>query len=209
VTRRAVATLAEAADSGRRSSSLACGITLTGPSQPVNIRPPNLRTLHLTNVFFFRKKKDDPSRPAGRTPESGAPAMPRPMLKGVVSVGGREWTVTEEKRQGPRPQILILRANDAPTSEMHVRPIPGSEAKSLEEVELLAADPTSRWLTDAQGLRWEIRLVVPDPPTCYLVKFISWQSGVFEGAYPFSTGLGHRTDDDLRRLLADLRTASD
>ena len=195
----------------RRRSSILAYPRYLDRSTATSERPPtSWRTLHTTNVFFFRKKKaNGMTRPADGTPQAGAPAMPRPMLKGVVTVGGREWTVTEEKRQGPRPQILILRANDAATSEMHVRPAPGSEANSLEDVEPLAADPTSRWLTDAQGLRWEIRLVVPDPPTCYLVKFISWQRGVFEGAYPFSTGLGLRTDEELSRLLADFRAATD
>jgi hypothetical protein len=148
-------------------------------------------------VFFFRKNK--------RKQEQGdAQNQPtRPMINGAVQVGGLEWTVREEKRQGPRPQILILSASDG--SEMHVRPSPGTEAAALEDVEPLAADPAYRWFTDPDGVRWETRMVVPDPPTRMLVKFIAWGVGVYEGPYPFTNGLGLRSDTELRDLLLALK----
>ena len=130
------------------------------------------------------------------------------MIQGVVTVAGREWTVREEKRQGAQAQaaqLLILEAVDGSKSEMHVRPAPGREASTLDDVEPLAFEPLYRWVTDTDGTRWEVRLVVPDPPVRQLVKFICWGSGVFEGAYPYADGLGLRTDSELRDLLADLK----
>ncbi len=130
------------------------------------------------------------------------------MIHGVVTVAGREWTVREEKRQGAQAQaaqLLILEAVDGSESEMHVRPGPGREASTLGEVEPLAYEPLYRWVTDADGRRWEVRMVVPDPPVRHLVKFICWGTGVFEGAYPHDGGLGLRTDTELRDLLADLK----
>jgi len=143
-------------------------------------------------VRFFRKRK---------APDQ-APRVP---LSGTVTVGGRGWTVREEKRQGPRPQILILNAVDDPASEMHIRPDPGNEARALEDIEPLALTPTYRWFEDLKGNRWEARIVLPDPPTSTLIKLICWGVGVFEGTYPFGNGLGLRTDDELVTLLNDLR----
>ncbi len=54
------------------------------------------------------------------------------MLTGVVQTGGYKWKVREEKRQGPRSQIFILTAVDSPACEMHIRPMPGTEAKTIE-----------------------------------------------------------------------------
>ena len=149
-------------------------------------------------MFFFRKKK--------RKQEQGAPQgqSKRPMINGAVQVGGLEWTVREEKRQGPRPQILILSASDG--SEMHLRPSPGTEAVTLEDVEPLAADPAYRWFTDTDGVRWETRMVVPDPPTRMSVKFIAWGVGVYEGLYPFTNGLGLRSDAELKELLLVIKS---
>ena len=76
-----------------------------------------------------------------------------------------------------------------------------------EEVEPLAYDPLYRWVTDAEGTRWEVRMVVSDPPTRQLVKFVCWGAGVYEGAYPYDNGLGLRTDAELRDLLAELKRA--
>lgn len=146
-------------------------------------------------MLFFRKRKKTPD-------PQHAPRIP---LAGTVTVGGRTWTVREEKRQGPRPQILILKAVDAPSSEMHVRPDPGNEARALEDVEPLAMSPTYRWFEDGKGHRWEARIVLPDPPTTTLIKLICWGVGVFEGIYPFPDGLGVRSDRELVDLLDTFR----
>jgi hypothetical protein len=143
---------------------------------------------------FFRRRKDPPAEPP-----------PRTLLTGTVTVAGRGWIVREEKRQGPRTQILILNAVDAPSSEMHIRPDPGNEARALEDVEPLALTPTYRWFEDEVGHRWEARIGLPDPPTATLIKLICWGVGVFEGPYPFDNGLGVRTDAELVALLEDLR----
>jgi hypothetical protein len=131
------------------------------------------------------------------------------MLTGVVQTGGHEWQVREEKRQGPRSQIFLLTAVDAPQCEMHIRPMPGREAMSIEEVQRLAADPSSRWFLDGLGERWQARLVIHTEaggPEVSLAKFISARGEVYEGAYPFPDGLGVRTDAELRELLTVVRT---
>jgi hypothetical protein len=82
--------------------------------------------------------------------------------------------------------------------------IGGQEAKSLEEVELYAANPAIRWFIDKNGLRWETRIVVqsePKGPDRELVKFISDARDVREGKYGYADGLGRRSDDELRELL--------
>ena len=55
---------------------------------------------------------------AKREIDSGDPGqLPvRPLLVGEIELVGRTWTVREERRQGPRPQIFILTAADAPTN---------------------------------------------------------------------------------------------
>jgi hypothetical protein len=118
------------------------------------------------------------------------------MLTGVVQTGGYKWKVREEKRQGPRSQIFILTAVDSPACEMHIRPMPGTEAKTIEEVQLLAGEP-----------RWEVRLVIRTEPNgieVMLAKFISG-TDVYEVEYSFRNGLGVRTDEELRELLGKVR----
>ena len=126
------------------------------------------------------------------------------MLKGTIEIGGQEWVVSEEKRGGPQTQLLSLSSKDTPGAGMQVRLGAGQEAKSLEEVELYAANPTIRWFMDKNGLRWETRIVVqsePKGPDRELVKFISDTREVREGKYGYSDGLGRRSDDELRGLL--------
>ncbi len=132
------------------------------------------------------------------------------MLSGVIRAGGREWQVREEKRQGPRSQIFILEAVDAPGCEMHVRPAPGSEATRLEEVELLALDAEWRWFIHRDGERWGARLVLGSSPgaDAQLIKFISGDGEVAEGEYPYHEGLGARTEDELSNLLEVTRAVS-
>jgi hypothetical protein len=130
------------------------------------------------------------------------------MLTGVVQTGGYKWQVREEKRQGPRSQIFILTAVDAPACEMHIRPMPGTEAKTIEEVQLLAGEPAYRWFVDAEERRWEVRLVIRTEPNgieVMLAKFISG-TDVHEGEYSFRNGLGVRTDEELRELLKEVRS---
>jgi hypothetical protein len=88
---------------------------------------------------------------------------------------------------------------------MHVRVPESDPVSTLEELEARALDPTDRWFVDAAGRRWASRLVLPDPPDRRLVKFISWEVGVYEGEWPFTDGLGLRSDDELRELLEELR----
>ena len=152
------------------------------------------------HVPFFRRKKKNAASP------SDAP-IKRPPITGTIQVAGRAWTVREEKRQGPRTQILILTAEDTSDSEMHIRPNPGNEAQALEDVEPLAFDPLYRWFSTGDTERWEARLLVSEDTGAQLIKFICWGIGVFEGTYPFSNGLGFRSDDELRQLLDDMRTA--
>ncbi len=126
------------------------------------------------------------------------------MLNGTIKIGGQEWSVSEEKRGGPQTQLLSLNAKDTPGAGMQIRLGAGQEARSLEEVELYAANPTIRWFTDKNGLRWEARIVVhsePKGPDRELVKFISDARDVREGRYGFADGLGRRSDEELRGLL--------
>jgi len=128
------------------------------------------------------------------------------MLTGTVKIGGHEWNVSEERRGGPQTQLLSLTAVDSPEACMQIRLAPGQEAKTLEDVGLFAADPAIRWFADEAGFRWEARIVVhsePKGPDRELVKFISDARDVREGTYGLSGGLGLRTDDELRELLAD------
>lgn len=131
-----------------------------------------------------------------------AAAARRPPLAGTVSVAGTEWNVHEEKRQGPRSQLLVYTRPSDTDAAMHVRPPDASPAQTLEDAESLAADPLYRWFVHA-GRRWEARLVVrsePETPDVMLVKFIAGRE-VFEGEYPHRTGLGLRTDAELIELL--------
>ncbi len=126
------------------------------------------------------------------------------MLSGTINIGGHEWGVNEEKRGGPQTQLFSLTAIDSPGAGMQIRLGAGQEARSLEEVELYAADPAIRWFTDGAGLRWETRIVVhsePKGPDRELVKFISDTRDVREGEYRCTGGLGLRSDDELRDLL--------
>lgn len=148
-------------------------------------------------LFFRRKKKNKSEQPAVE--------KRRPPITGTISVGGRPWTVREEKRQGPRTQILILSAEDGSESEMHIRPNPGNEAHTLEDVEPLAFYPLYRWFTAGDDKRWEARILLSEDTGTELIKFISWGIGVYEGRYPFNDGLGLRSDDELRDLLVKLR----
>ncbi len=121
-------------------------------------------------------------------------------MTGVVEIGGHRWLAREERRHGPRSQIFILTAEQTPGCEMHVRPLPGTEVQSLEEVQAGAADPAIRWFMDDDGVRWEARLVVRTNERGldeHLVKFISEQQDVHEGAYEHGDGLGVRTDEEL------------
>jgi hypothetical protein len=88
---------------------------------------------------------------------------------------------------------------------MHLRVPEADPVLTIEDLEARALDPTDRWFTDAENRRWEARLVFPDPPDRRLVKFICWEVGVYEGEWPFPGGLGSRRDEQLRRLLAELR----
>lgn len=126
------------------------------------------------------------------------------MLSGTVTIGGHEWNVSEEKRGGPQTQLLSLHAVDSPEACMQIRLGSGQEAKTLEEVELYAADPAIRWFTDTAGLRWEARIVVQSDPKGFdrqLVKFISDSRIVREGEYGLAGGLGLRSDEELVALL--------
>lgn len=131
------------------------------------------------------------------------------MVTGIVQTGGHKWQVREEKRQGPRRQIFILKAVDAPQCEMHIRPLPGSEAMSIEEVQRLAVDPSTRWFLDGLGERWQTRMVIHAEAGGHevlLAKFISTRGEVYEGTYPYPDGLGVRTDAELRELLTAVKT---
>jgi len=126
------------------------------------------------------------------------------MLNGTVNIGGHEWNVKEEKRGGPQTQLLSLTAIDSHEACMQIRLGAAQEARTLEEVELYAADPAIRWFTDAAGHRWEARIVVQSDPKGFdrqLVKFISDSRIVREGEYGLAGGLGLRSDEELRTLL--------
>ena len=130
------------------------------------------------------------------------------MLNGEMKIGGRTWAVKEELRQGPRPQIFILTAADSAASQMHIRPMPGVELTTIEEVASTSADPLTRTFADGDGVRWEVRMVVSsgDSGNTALIKIYSHQTTeVFERPYAFEDGLGLRTDDELRELLDKAR----
>jgi len=153
-----------------------------------------------------------PKRDAGVNPAKTRPKATqakRPLLRGEIEVCGRTWQVREEKRQGPRPQIFILTDGDAPQNEMHIRPLPGQEASSLDEVSIMSAEPDTRVFFDEGGARWEARIVVAstDAGDRRLVKLLTYEAGgqVYEEPYPFADGLGLRTEDQLRELLAGAR----
>ena len=132
-------------------------------------------------------------------------AAPRAPIEGVVCVAGRDWRVREEKRQGPFTQMLVLSAVDGTPSEMHLRPMPGSEARQIDDVAALGETPAYRWFDDEDGVPWEARLVTPDPPSELLIKFIARKKPVvFEGPYGHQGGLGLRTDEELRVSLRRL-----
>ena len=150
-----------------------------------------------------RPKRDESANP-------GATQAKRPLLRGEIDMCGRTWQVREERRQGPRPQIFILTDADAPQNEMHVRPLPGQEASSLDDVRLKSADPDTRVFFDEAGARWEARMVgtSTEAGDQRLIKLLTYQGGgqVFEEPYPFVDGLGLRNEDQLRELLAGART---
>lgn len=126
------------------------------------------------------------------------------MLNGTIKIGEQEWVVSEEKRGGPQAQLLSLSSKDTPGASMQIRLGAGQEAKSLEEVEFYAGNPSIRWFLDKNGLRWETRIVVqsePEGSDRELVKFISDARDVREGKYGYADGLGRRSDDELRKLL--------
>ena len=129
------------------------------------------------------------------------------MLSGTLEIDGRTWMVKEEKRAGPQAQLFALTMEEAPQSRMHVRPLPDQSVKTLEDVGALAADASIRWFADSEGVQWETRIVVHSEPNAadvMLVKLISERFQVREVPYPFSDGLGRRTDDELRDLLRGL-----
>ena len=130
----------------------------------------------------------------------------RPLLRGKIVVKQRTWRVREERRQGPRSQIFILNDADVPQSEIHVRPLPGQVISTLDEVRVLCVDPDSRVFFDESGRRWEARIVIgsTDAGETRLIKLLSYEAGgqVFEEPYPYTDGIGLRTDDELRELLA-------
>ena len=134
---------------------------------------------------------------------------PRPMLNGVVDVAGRTWQLREEKRMGPRPQIFILSDAETPVNEMHVRPLPGHEVSSVDEVTLLGTDPETRTFADKEGIPWEARIILGSDETGskQLIKVLSYQARkVYEEPYPFGDGLGLRTEDELRQIVVDAKT---
>ncbi len=139
----------------------------------------------------------------------GAESPVRPLLRGEIVVKERTWQVREERRQGPRPQIFILNAADEPQSEIHIRPLPRQVISTLDEVAVLCVDPDTRVFFDEGGKRWEARIVIgsTDAGETRLIKLLSYEAGgqVFEEPYHYSDGLGLRTDDELRELVAGTR----
>jgi hypothetical protein len=157
-------------------------------------------------------------RRASRTGGSGdllvegviaAAAPQRPLLRGEIDACGRHWAVREERRQGPRPQMFILNAIDAPENEMHIRPLPGEQVSTLDEVVPLSVEPATRIFFDEDGRRWEARIVIAygESGEKQLIKLLTYEVGgeVYEGPYPFPDGLGVRTEGELRQLLVGLR----
>ena len=133
----------------------------------------------------------------------------RALLRGEIVVKERTWQVREERRQGPRPQIFILTAADVPQSEIYIRPLPGQVISTLDEVRVLCVDPDTRVFLDESGKRWEARIVIAstDAGETRLIKLLSYEAGgqVFEQPYPYTDGLGLRTDNELRELVAGAR----
>lgn len=142
-------------------------------------------------LFSRRKSKTEDQKPPG-------------LLRGTITVGERTWHVTEERRQGPRPQVFVLRADDNEQSQMHVRPLPGEPLRDLDDVGRHAEVPELRWL-HANGSLWEARMVVTEDTSVQRIKFVSWTSGVYEGEFPPSERLGLMSDQDLLHLLEKLR----
>lgn len=134
----------------------------------------------------------------------------RPLLRGEIEACGRRWSVREERRQGPRPQIFILNAGDAPENEMHIRPLPGAQVTTLDELVPLSAEPATRVFFDEDGKRWEARIVVAygESGETQLIKLLTYETGgeVYEEPYSFPDGLGMRTEAELRQLLAGVRS---
>ena len=155
------------------------------------------------------KTRTPRSKPNGVDAATDNESPVRPLLRGVIVVKERTWQVREERRQGPRPQIFILNAADVPQSEIHIRPLPGQVITSLDEVRVLCVDPDTRVFFDGSGKRWEARIVIAstDAGETRLIKLLSYEAGgqVFEEPYPYTDGLGLRTDDELRELLAGAR----
>ena len=137
-----------------------------------------------------------------------AEAPARRMLSGTVEVAGRTWQLREEKRMGPRPQIFILSDAEVPENEMHVRPLPGLEVASVDDVTRLSTDPETRTFADQQGIPWEARIILGSDETGsrQLIKVLSYQARkVYEEPYPFGDGLGLRTEDELRQIVSDAK----
>jgi hypothetical protein len=150
----------------------------------------------------------------GKTGEGAGPAgsasegPPRPMLNGVIDMAGRTWQLREEKRMGPRPQIFILSDAEVPANEMHIRPLPGHEVCSVDEVTRLSTDPETRTFADEEGIRWEARIILGSDETGskQLIKVLSYQARkVYEEPYVFGDGLGRRTEDELRQIVAEAK----
>ena len=148
---------------------------------------------------------------AGKTGEGtsqATEAAPRRMLAGVVEMAGRTWQLREEKRMGPRPQIFILSDAETPVNEMHVRPLPGHEVSSIDEVTLLSTDPETRTFADEEGILWEARIILGSDETGskQLIKVLSYQARkVYEEPYAFGDGLGRRTESELRHIVAEAK----
>ncbi|MCZ6917907.1 MAG: hypothetical protein O7I93_14110 [Gemmatimonadetes bacterium] len=133
----------------------------------------------------------------------------RPMLTGIVELAGRPWQLREEKRTGPRPQIFILSDAGVPENEMHVRPLPGHEIFSIDEVRRSSVDPETRTFADEEGILWEARIILgsDENGSKQLIKVLSYQARkVFEEPYPFGDGLGLRTEDELRQIVVNAKT---
>ncbi len=155
------------------------------------------------------KARTSRSRQGVADTADGAGSPIRPLLRGEIVVQERTWQVREERRQGPRPQIFILTAADVPQSEIYIRPLPGQVISTLDEVRVLCVDPDTRVFFDVSGKRWEARIVIAstDAGETRLIKLLSYEAGgqVFEQPYPYTDGLGLRTDNELRELVAGAR----
>ncbi len=154
------------------------------------------------------KSEEGGGRSGGLQKEASDSSPRRPMLTGEIEIGGRTWSVKEEIRQGPRPQIFILTTADVATSQMHIRPMPGVELTTIEEVASTSSHPLTRTFADGDGVLWEARMVVSsgDSGDTELIKIYSYQkTEAYEEPYTFKDGLGLRTDDELRELLEKTR----